>query len=94
VFATSNGTERMLTPLLSRFIVLHFRQYSFASFSEICTHLLVREGVAADIASAVSDAVWNRLKSKDIRDCIKLGRLAKTREDVEWLAQTMRAYRQ
>ncbi|MDQ4056780.1 MAG: ATP-binding protein, partial [Thermoproteota archaeon] len=27
VFATSNGTERMLTPLLSRFIVLHFKQY-------------------------------------------------------------------
>jgi Holliday junction DNA helicase RuvB len=94
VFATSNGTERMLTPLLSRFIVLHFKQYSFASFGEICTHLLVREGVAADIASAVSDAVWNKLKSKDIRDCIKLGRLAKTKEDVEWLAQTMRAYRQ
>jgi Holliday junction DNA helicase RuvB len=94
VFATSNGTERMLTPLLSRFIVLHFRQYSFASFAEICTHLLVREGVAPDIAAAVSDAVWNKLKSKDIRDCIKLGRLAKTKQDVEWLAQTMRAYRQ
>jgi Holliday junction DNA helicase RuvB len=94
VFATSNGTERMLTPLLSRFIVLHFRQYSFASFAEICTQLLVREGVAPDIAAAVSDAVWNKLKSKDIRDCIKLGRLAKTKQDVEWLAQTMRAYRQ
>ncbi len=94
VFATSNGTERMLTPLLSRFVVLHFKQYSFASFAEICTHLLVREGVSADIAPAISDAVWSKLKSKDIRDCIKLGRLAKTKEDVEWLAQTMRAYRQ
>lgn len=94
VFATSNGTERMLTPLLSRFVVLHFKQYSFASFAEICTHLLVREGVASDIAAAVSDAVWNKLKSKDIRDCIKLGRLAKTKEDVEWIAQTMRTYRQ
>ncbi|HEX6561425.1 MAG TPA: ATP-binding protein, partial [Nitrososphaera sp.] len=37
VFATSNGTERMLTPLLSRFIVLHFKQYSLGSFTEICT---------------------------------------------------------
>jgi Holliday junction DNA helicase RuvB len=94
VFATSNGTDRMLTPLLSRFVVLHFKQYSFASFADICTHLLVREGVASDVAAAVSDAVWNKLKSKDIRDCIKLGRLAKTKEDVEWLAQTMRTYRQ
>ncbi|AIC14479.1 ATP-binding protein [Nitrososphaera viennensis] len=93
VFATSNGTERMLTPLLSRFIVLHFKQYSIGSFTEICTHLLAREGVAPDIAAAIADAVWNRLKSKDIRDCVKLGRLAKSKEDVEWIAQTMRNYK-
>jgi Holliday junction DNA helicase RuvB len=93
VFATSNGTERMLTPLLSRFIVLHFKQYSLGSFTEICTHLLSREGVAPDIAAATADAVWNKLKSKDIRDCVKLGRLAKSKEDVEWIAQTMRNYK-
>lgn len=93
VFATSNGTERMLTPLLSRFIVLHFKQYSLASFAEICTHLLASEGVAPDIATAIADAVWNTLKSKDIRDCVKLGRLAKSREDVGWIAQTMRNYK-
>jgi Holliday junction DNA helicase RuvB len=94
VFATSNGTDRMLTPLLSRFVVLHFKPYSFGSFAEVCTHILVREGVSADVAGAVADAVWNRLKSKDVRDCIKLGRLAKSREDVEWIAQTLRTYRQ
>jgi Holliday junction DNA helicase RuvB len=93
VFATSNGTDRMLTPLLSRFVVLHFKQYSFGSFSDVCTHILGREGVPADIAGAAADAVWNKLKSKDVRDCIKLGRLARSKEDVEWLAQTLRAYR-
>nr|WP_294807930.1 ATP-binding protein [uncultured Nitrososphaera sp.] len=93
VFATSNGTERMLTPLLSRFIVLHFKQYSLGSFTEICTHLLAREGVAPDVAAATADAVWNKLKSKDIRDCVKLSRLAKNKEDVEWIAQTMRNYK-
>lgn len=93
VFATSNGTDHMLTPLLSRFVVLHFKQYSLGSFKEICTHLLAREGVSPDIAIAISDAVWLKLKSKDIRDCIKLGRLAKSKEDVEWIAQTMRNYR-
>jgi Holliday junction DNA helicase RuvB len=92
VFATSNGTERMLTPLLSRFIVLHFKPYSFGSFADVCKHILVREGVAPEIAEAVADAVWNRLKSRDIRDCIKLGRLAHSREEVEWLAQTLRTY--
>ncbi|HEX2557911.1 MAG TPA: hypothetical protein VHK86_06280 [Nitrososphaera sp.] len=94
VFATSNGTDRMLTPLLSRFVVLHFKQYSFGSFQQVCTHILGREGVSPEVAGAIADAVWTKLKSKDIRDCIKIGRLAKTREDVEWIAQTIKNYKQ
>jgi Holliday junction DNA helicase RuvB len=94
VFATSNGTDRMLTPLLSRFVVLHFKQYSFGSFQEVCTHILGREGVPTDVAGAIADAVWTRLKSKDIRDCIKIGRLAKTKEDVDWITQTLKTYKQ
>jgi replication-associated recombination protein RarA len=93
VYATSNSTERMLTPLLSRFVVLRFKQYSFGSFQEVCTHILGREGVTSDIAAAIAEAVWTKLKSKDIRDCIKIGRLAKTKEDVEWISHTLRAYR-
>ena len=93
VYATSNSTERMLTPLLSRFVILRFKQYSFGSFQEVCTHILGREGVTSDIAAAIAEAVWTKLKSKDIRDCIKIGRLAKTKEDVEWISHTLRAYR-
>jgi replication-associated recombination protein RarA len=94
VFATSNGTERMLTPLLSRFVVLHFKQYSFGSFQDVCIHILGREGAPSDVAAAIADAVWRKLKSKDIRDCIKVGRLAKKKEDVEWIAQTLKTYKQ
>ena len=94
VFATTNATDRMLTPLLSRFVVLHFKQYSFGSFQEVCTHILGREGVTSDVAVAIAEAVWRKLKSKDIRDCIKIGHLAKTKEDVEWIAQTLRTYKQ
>jgi replication-associated recombination protein RarA len=94
VFATSNATDRMLTPLLSRFVVLHFKQYSFGSFQEVCAHILGREGVIPDVAIAIAEAVWTKLKSKDIRDCIKIGRLAKTKEDVEWITQTLRTYKQ
>src|ERR671916_1232361 len=94
VFATSNATDRMLTPLLSRFVVLRFKQYSFGSFHEVCTHMLSREGITPDVAAAIAEAVWIKLKSKDIRDCIKIGRLAKTKEDVEWIVQTLRAHKQ
>jgi Holliday junction DNA helicase RuvB len=93
VFATSNATERMLTPLLSRFFVLHFKHYSFGSFREVSAHILSREGVTQEVASAITEAVWTKLRSRDIRDCIKIGRLAKTKEDVEWIAQTLKTHK-
>src|ERR671923_94181 len=61
VFATSNGTEKMLTPLLSRFMVLHFKQYSFGSFQEVCTHILSREGVLPEVSAVIAEAVWTKL---------------------------------
>ena len=93
VFATSNGTERMLTPLLSRFIVLHFKQYRYENFREIAVHILAHEGISSEIATACADAVWLKMKSKDIRDCIKIGRLAKMKEDVDWIASTLKNYK-
>ena len=93
VFATSNGTERMLTPLLSRFIVLHFKQYRYENFREIAVHILAQEGISSEIATACADAVWLKMKSKDIRDCIKIGRLAKMKEDVDWITSTLKNYK-
>jgi replication-associated recombination protein RarA len=93
VFATSNGTERMLTPLLSRFLVLYFKPYKYNSFKEVTVHLLCHgEGISEDIATEVADVVWTKLKSKDIRDCVKIANLAKTKEDVKWVVETMKNY--
>ena len=93
VFATSNGTDRMLTPLLSRFVVLHFKQYKYADFREITIHMLNFEGIAGEIATSIADSVWNKMKSKDIRDCIKIGHLAKTKDEIDWLVKTLKNYR-
>ena len=93
VFATSNATERLLTPLLSRFLVLYFKPYKYGSFREVTIHLLCHgEGISEDIAAEVADVVWTKLKSRDIRDCIKIANLAKTKEDVKWIVATMRNY--
>src|ERR671936_2875690 len=40
IFATSNATEKMLTPLLSRFMTLHFKRYKFEDFFEISVNIL------------------------------------------------------
>lgn len=93
IFATSNNTERMLTPLLSRFLVLHFKQYKYESFHEVAVHLLCSQGTPKEIAAAVADAVWSKMKSKDIRDCIKIGHLAKTKDDINWIITTLQNYK-
>jgi holliday junction DNA helicase RuvB len=92
VFATSNGTERMLTPLLSRFVTLHFKRYKFENFQEVASHMLVQEGVGSQLASKIANAVWSKMKSKDIRDCLKIGRLARSEQDVDWIVDTFKTY--
>src|SRR6188472_3033065 len=93
VFATSNNTEQMLTPLLSRFMVLHFKQYKYENFHEIAVHMLSHQGISKEIASPVADAVWSKMKSKDIRDCIKIAHLAKSKDDVNWIVETLKKFR-
>ena len=92
VFATSNDTNHMLTPLLSRFMVLHFKQYNFENFQDISIHMLGQEGIGRDIAAEVALQVWHKMKSKDIRDCIKIAHLAKSKPDVNWIVETIQKY--
>lgn len=92
VFATSNDTNHMLTPLLSRFMVLHFKQYNFENFQDISIHMLGQEGIVRDIAAEVASQVWHKMKSKDIRDCIKIAHLAKSKHDVNWIVETIQKY--
>ena len=93
IFATSNSTDQMLTPLLSRFMVLRFKQYKYEAFQEVAIHLLSREGICKEIAIATAETVWSKMKSKDIRDCVKIGHLAKTKDDVNWIAETLKNYK-
>jgi len=92
VFATSNQTNHMLTPLLSRFMVLHFKQYKYENFLDISIHMLAQEGITKDVANEVAAQVWQKMKSKDIRDCIKIAHLAKTKNDVDWIVETLLKY--
>ncbi len=88
----TNEINHMLTPLLSRFMVLHFKQYKFENFLDISIHMLGQEGIAKDIANEVATQVWHNMRSKDIRDCIKIAHLAKTKDDVIWIVETLLRY--
>jgi MoxR-like ATPase len=78
VFASCNSTDKLLSPLLSRFRDIHFKPYTEEEFVQIVVNVLDREeGVDRDIALLIADGVYNRLKSSNIRECVRIARLAK-----------------
>jgi holliday junction DNA helicase RuvB len=76
VFATSNDPRKLSPALLSRFFVVQVEPYTYDQFYEITLSLL-------RIQSKIAAAVWNT--SRNLRDCVRIGRLARTEEDVEFL---------
>ena len=88
VFATSNNVERIIEPLQSRFFIVKLQAYTYEQFYDITVRLLTSDqyNVDEEIAQATAEAVWRT--SKNIRDAIKITKMAKSVEGVDWLITT------
>ncbi len=87
VFATSNNVGDIITPLQSRFFVVELPPYTYEQFYQISVHLLTEEHkISQDIAKNISDRVW--ANSRNIRDCVRVGRMAKSLDDIQFLVDT------
>jgi Holliday junction DNA helicase RuvB len=94
VFASCNNEKKLLTPLLSRFIVLHFKKYDYKTFLNIAKYILLKEcNLEQNCSELIAYKVWNELKSRDIRDCIKIGRLSKDIVDINLITNTLKQYK-
>ena len=91
VFASCNSTKRMRPALLSRFLRFTFKEYTYDEFVEITKHVIP---VDENYAVSIANAVWNELKSKDIRDVFKIYNLLpdKSEDDLKWVVQTLIRY--
>ena len=76
VFATGNSYARLIEPLVSRFLILTIPEYTFEEFIEIASRRLRKENVNECTARLIAQKVWHELDSRDIRDVIKVARLA------------------
>lgn len=93
IFATSNEVEKLSKPLRSRFMELHLNEYSFDEFVEICQRLLNKKYcLPAEVSDRIAYLVWNRMKSRDIRDVLKIAKLSRTTSDAEWLVDVQIKY--
>jgi len=92
VFATSNSTKKMLDPLLSRFVMIIVEKYSYEEFKDIAMKVLTeRENVEDEnLAMTIIDEVWKKSSDNaNIRDVIKIARLAKNMNDADLVSRTI-----
>jgi Holliday junction DNA helicase RuvB len=92
VFATSNSTKKMLDPLLSRFVMINVERYSYEEFKEIAMKVLVEREHLEDenLARAIVNKVWQKSSDNtNIREVIKIARLAKNINDVDLVSRTI-----
>jgi len=85
VFASANEIQHLPRELLSRFLLLRFRDYTPEEFYEVTVNVLSqRENIGETLAVYIAQQVLNELNSRDVRDAIKVGRLLKekTKDEV------------
>jgi Holliday junction DNA helicase RuvB len=92
VFAAANRVEGLPKELLSRFEVLHFQEYTQPQFTEVCTRLLEREKVGAELGAYIAEQVWGTLRNRDVREALRISRLSETKAEVDDNINILRRY--
>lgn len=93
VIASSNNISNVIPALKSRFFIIQLEPYSYEQFSQITMRLLTEQHkVNEEIAKATAHTVWNKVRSRNIRDCVRIGRMAKSVQDVDFIIDTLRRY--
>jgi MoxR-like ATPase len=93
IFATSNSTERLSKPLLSRFTVLEIPEYTYPEFEGISTRIINK--LPQNTVIQIASSVW-KSGSRDIRDVLKIAKLcnpADGEEDIARLISIHQKYR-
>jgi holliday junction DNA helicase RuvB len=92
IFSTCNNLNKIIYPIRSRFLPLILKAYSYEEFHKIVTHLLSKKNLNQKIIDEVVYAVWYNIKSKNIRDCIKIAQMANSVDDIIFLVNIYNKY--
>lgn len=82
VFAAANRIDRLPPELLSRFVLLKFREYTEEEFLEVTEKILVeRMDIPPQLARKIGEQVMRRLGTKDPRKSIQVARLLREKNE-------------
>jgi MoxR-like ATPase len=93
IFGTSNSTERLSKPLLSRFTVFEIPKYRYEEFEAISVRLIRK--LPQNAVIQIASSAW-KAGSRDIRDVLKIAKLCNTKdteEDINRLISIHHKYR-
>jgi MoxR-like ATPase len=93
IFATSNSTERLSKPLLSRFTIYEIPEYTYEEFEGIALRIIKK--LHPNTVIQIASSAW-KTGSKDIRDVLKIAKLcnlADSEEDITRLLTIHDKYR-
>ncbi|MFL6472714.1 MAG: AAA family ATPase [Nitrososphaeraceae archaeon] len=93
IFATSNSTERLSKPLLSRFTIYEIPEYTYPEFEAISVRIIKK--LPQNTVIQIASSVW-KSGSRDIRDVLKIAKLcnpADGEEDINLLISIHQKYR-
>ena len=93
IFATSNSTERLSKPLLSRFTIFEIPEYTYEEFEAISLQIIKK--LSRNTIIQIASSVW-KTGSRDIRDVLKIAKLCNptdTEEDINRLISIHQKYR-
>lgn len=92
VFASANSMTPLPTELKSRFMDYYISEYDLPTFIRVSIRtLMTREETDEPTATKIAHLVASG--SRDIRDCIKIARMAKTPIEAEQVYNTWRKYK-
>jgi len=77
----------------SRIEKLFEEEYTYEEFTEIVRRLLKKRfQINIEHSEKIAHAVWNRMRSKDVRDAINMAKLTKSATGIDWLVEVQMKY--
>ena len=93
IFATCNNVNKLSIEMRSRFLKFYLKEYSVEEFNMIAINIVTdRFNKTEEFAQKLAQAVWCQLNSKDIRDVIKVARLARNESDIDMIIEAIQEY--
>lgn len=88
IIATCNHIEKLKTlqpEFLDRMLVINMAPYTFEEYLAVCVFRLRRDGLSPELGEYIARAVYDTFGEQNLRTCVRVGQMAKTKEDVDEL---------